>query len=91
MEFSHQHMENLVQALNFATTTSNAIMPFTLSTASAAFCLWSRANELLNLRTNKIVQNEKDEHQVCCHEAILRERKNARGAIEAQVHKVFKR
>ena len=91
MAFSYQHMEKLVQALNFATTTSNVITSFTLATASAVFCLWSRTNELLNLRTNQIVQNKKDEHQVCHHEAILRERKNTHGVIEAQAHKVHSR
>ena len=91
MGFSYQRVENLAQALNLATTTSSSAIPFMLATASAALCLWSPANELLNLRPNQISQSKRDEHQVCCHEAILLERKNARGAAEAQVREAHSR
>ena len=91
MAFSHHSTEKLARALSFDATVPNAIVPFALATESAAFCLWSRTIELLNLRPNQVVQNEKDEHQVSHHEAPLRECKNVRGDAEAQAREARSR
>lgn len=91
MAFFHHHLEMPVQAVNLTTNASNAIKCFMLATSTAAFYLWLRINELLNLRPNQITKNKADGCKVFYHEAILRKRKNAHGAIEAQVCKVHPR
>ena len=91
MALSCQRVKNLVQVLSFAVTTSSAAMPFVLATASGALCLQSRASKLLSLRPNQIFQSKRGQRQVCCHEAVLREQKSARGAVEAQAREICSR
>ena len=91
MAFSFLRMKKLVQDLNFDATASSVIASFVIETSSAAFCLWLRVNESLNLRPNQVVQSKKDECQVSCHEATLCERKSVSGVSEAQARKVRSR